>query len=61
MKRKSIRLLLCMFLGMWSTFAFSQVKKTITGYVKDNSGNPIPGATIKVVGTKKGVASDGDR
>jgi iron complex outermembrane receptor protein len=59
MKRKSIRLLLCMFLGMWSTFAFSQAKRTITGYVKDNTGNPIPGVTIKVHGTKSGVASDG--
>ncbi|MGH2564026.1 MAG: TonB-dependent receptor plug domain-containing protein, partial [Ginsengibacter sp.] len=59
MKRKAIRLFLCLFLGMWSTLAFSQAKKTITGYVRDNNGNAIPGATIKVMGTKKGVASDG--
>ncbi len=59
MKRKAIRILLCLFLGMWSTLAFSQAKKTITGYVKDNNGNPIPGATIKVAGTKKGAATDG--
>jgi iron complex outermembrane recepter protein len=58
MKRKAIRLFLCLFLGMWSTLAFSQAKKTITGYVRDNSGNPVPGATVRVEGTKKGVASD---
>ncbi|MDP4283988.1 MAG: SusC/RagA family TonB-linked outer membrane protein [Bacteroidota bacterium] len=58
MKRKTIRLLLCLFFGMLSTLAYSQARK-ITGSVKDNSGNPIPGATIKVMGTKNGVASDG--
>ncbi|HSN07465.1 MAG TPA: carboxypeptidase-like regulatory domain-containing protein, partial [Hanamia sp.] len=58
MKRKTIRLLLCLFLAMCSTLAFSQENKTITGYVKDNSGDPIPGASIKIMGTKKGVASD---
>ena len=59
MKRKAIRILLCLFLGMWSTLAFSQAKRTITGYVRDNNGNAIPGATIKVAGTKQGVATDG--
>ena len=58
MKKKSIRLLLCLLVTMWSSFAFSQAKKTITGYVKDDSGNPIPGATVRVAGTKIGVASD---
>lgn len=59
MERKTIRLLLCLFVGMWSTLAFSQaIKKTITGFIKDDTGNPIPGATIKVMGTKKAVATD---
>ncbi|MEO8764034.1 MAG: SusC/RagA family TonB-linked outer membrane protein [Ginsengibacter sp.] len=58
MKRKMNRLLLCLLLGMWSTLAFSQAKKTITGQVKDDSGNPIVGATIKVAGTKTAVATD---
>ena len=58
MKRKSIRLLLLLFMGMWSTLAFSQVKKTITGVVKDDTGVPVAGATIKVAGSATAVASD---
>ena len=32
----------------------AQVKKAVTGVVKDPSGNPIPGVTIKVKGVKTG-------
>ena len=58
MKRKTFRLLFCLFMGIWSSVAFSQVKNKITGEIKDNNGNPIIGATIKVVGSKTAVASD---
>lgn len=58
MKRKSIRLLLVLIMGMWSTLAFSQAKKTITGVVIDDTGIPVLGATVKVVGSKTAVASD---
>jgi len=58
MKRKKIRLFLCLFLAMGSTLAFSQTKQTITGNVQDGNGNPVPGATVKVIGTKRAVASD---
>lgn len=58
MKRKTIRLLICLLVGMWSTLAFSQAKKTITGLIKDNTGAPLTGVTVKVKGTKSGVASD---
>ncbi|MEP7144322.1 MAG: SusC/RagA family TonB-linked outer membrane protein [Ferruginibacter sp.] len=58
MKRNTTRLLLCLFVGMWSTLAFSQAKKTVTGLIRDNNGNPAAGVTIKVKGTKTMVASD---
>ena len=35
----------------------SQLKK-ITGTVKDNAGNPIPGATVLVKGTTNGTTAD---
>src|SRR5690242_13498963 len=60
MKKKSIRLLLMLFMGMWSTLAFSQAKKTITGTVKDDAGAPLIGATVKVVGTKTATATDAE-
>ncbi len=36
----------------------AQVKRTITGVVKDNNGNPVPSATISVKGTTQSVTSD---
>ncbi len=35
-------------------------QKTITGTVSDENGNPLPGATIVLEGTTRGVASDFD-
>lgn len=58
MKRKTIRLFLCLFLGMWSTLAFSQGKKTVTGLIKDNNGEPLAGVTIAVKGTGTTTISD---
>lgn len=60
MKKKSIRLLLILFMGMWSTLAFSQAKKSITGVVKDDTGAPVIGASVKIVGSATGVATDAD-
>ncbi|MDO4781669.1 MAG: SusC/RagA family TonB-linked outer membrane protein [Capnocytophaga felis] len=40
-------------------FAFAQ-EKTVTGTVKDVSGVPLPGVTVTVKGTTRGVATDFD-
>lgn len=37
-----------------------QPKKKVTGLVKDEKGLPLPGATIMVVGTTRGVITDND-
>lgn len=42
---------------LFSTLAFSQ-DRNISGSVKDEAGLPIPGASIKIKGTKVGVAAD---
>jgi TonB-dependent SusC/RagA subfamily outer membrane receptor len=47
-------------MGLWSTLAFSQAKKTITGVVQDEAGAPVIGASVKVVGSTTGVATDAD-
>ena len=52
------RLLLMVFISMCSTLAFSQAKKSVTGAVADSAGNPLPGVTIKVKGTKTTTVSD---
>ncbi|MBU2939183.1 TonB-dependent receptor [Lacinutrix sp. C3R15] len=44
---------------MISVFAFSQ-NKTITGTITDNSGQPLPSASIVEKGTSNGVQSDFD-
>jgi hypothetical protein len=35
-------------------------QKTITGTVNDETGVPLPGATIIIDGTSRGVASEGE-
>ncbi|MCU7547578.1 carboxypeptidase-like regulatory domain-containing protein [Chitinophagaceae bacterium LB-8] len=52
------RLLLVMLFSVGGMLAYGQKKLTVTGIVKDNQGNIIPGATINVKGTKKSVAAD---
>ena len=49
--------LLFMFLGS-SFLAFSQSQITVTGKVTDNDGHPLPGATVKVKGTKVGASTN---
>lgn len=48
--------LLSLFI-LFSSIVFSQ-DRNITGIVKDEAGAPIPGASIKIKGTKVGVAAD---
>ncbi|MBU3011380.1 TonB-dependent receptor [Polaribacter vadi] len=50
--------LLFAFMATLSLAVFSQ--KTITGNVTDNTGNPLPGASILEKGTSNGVQSDFD-
>ena len=40
------------------TFAFSQ--RDVSGVVQDDAGNPIPGASIIVLGTSNGTVTDID-
>jgi hypothetical protein len=37
---------------------FHKLKKSATGVVADSAGNPLPGVTIKVKGTKTSTVSD---
>src|SRR4051812_21353165 len=48
---------LCTVLMLFCTIAFAQTR-TVTGTVKDNSGDPIPFASIKVKGSKAGISAD---
>jgi iron complex outermembrane receptor protein len=54
MANPKIRLLLFMLICMWSTVLMAQSKKTINGIVKDASGNPVSGVSIKEKGSKNG-------
>ena len=56
--KKTIRLLLVVFVSTWSVLAFSQVKKPVTGVVADSAGNPLPGVSIKVKDSKVSALSD---
>ncbi|MFC0875494.1 SusC/RagA family TonB-linked outer membrane protein [Saccharicrinis sp. FJH2] len=48
-----------LLLAFFPVFVFAQTM-TVTGTVKDTEGNTIPGATILVVGTTNGTATDLD-
>ncbi|MEO5889803.1 MAG: SusC/RagA family TonB-linked outer membrane protein [Ferruginibacter sp.] len=58
MKKAITYLLPIMFLCILSGAAIGQQKKTITGSVKDSSGNTIPGVSINIKGTKTTSAAD---
>ena len=62
MKQENIRLpfrLLVLVLGLFlSVGAFAQIE--VKGHVKDAQGEPIIGATVRVVGTQVGTVSDFD-
>src|ERR1700744_602919 len=49
-----VLLLLCHY-----TTVFAQVR-TVSGIIKDPAGLPIPNASVRIEGTKKGTSSDGE-
>ena len=49
--------LLCAMLMLFNALAFGQTRK-VTGQVKDEKGDPVPFASVKLQGTKKGVSAD---
>ena len=55
MKRK-LTLLVIIVLTGW-TIVFAQ-NRTVKGVVKDDQGNALPGVSVKVKGTSKGIATD---
>ena len=54
--RKKLTLLIIIMLAGW-TFVSAQ-NSTINGVVKDDQGNTLPGVSVKVKGTKNGIATD---
>lgn len=58
MTTPKVRLLLFMLACMWSAVLMAQTKTAINGVVKDASGNPVAGATIKVKGTSVSGVTD---
>lgn len=58
MKKKLMRFLLFLSLGIWSTLAFSQGKKVVSGLINDNTGVSISRVTVKIKGTKTTTISD---
>src|SRR5215203_2244843 len=57
MKSKNCVLLL-LLIGMFHNIAFSQERKTISGVVKDASGNGLQGVTVTEKGTNNRVITD---
>lgn len=54
---KAKHYLVVLILGMASQFAFAQ--SVLTGTVTDKTGSKVPGITVSLEGTKKGVQTDG--
>ena len=54
--KKSLLLAFVLMLSAWTTMA----QKTISGTVSDDTGVPLPGATVLVQGTSNGVTTDFD-
>lgn len=52
-------LAMCTLLLLCGSLAFAQ-SRTVTGTVKDDSGNPLVNATVLVKGTKTGTSTKGD-
>ncbi|WP_290792658.1 SusC/RagA family TonB-linked outer membrane protein [Flavihumibacter sp. UBA7668] len=58
MKRTTVRMLLLLFLSVFSAYAFAQQKRTVTGTVQNEEGAPISGATFVIKGSRTGGATD---
>jgi TonB-linked SusC/RagA family outer membrane protein len=68
MRKSMLLVILLVFLSMHLSAGYSKAEtptgsaatqqKKITGTVKDNAGNPIPGATVLVKGTTNGTTTD---
>jgi iron complex outermembrane receptor protein len=57
-QNRPINVLLCMLLCIISSLAFGQGKRTLTGVVKDEYGNPLAMATVAVKGTPQSASTD---
>lgn len=58
MKRVFTYLVPLLFLTIWGNLANGQARRTISGVVKDTTGNTIPGVTVAVKGTKTAAVVD---
>lgn len=58
MKRNERFLLVLLILLLGNTMLFAQERRTITGVVRDNSGSPVPSATVSVQGTSTSTVTD---
>jgi len=58
MKKVIKQLFFILMLGV--TFTIQAQEKTVQGVVTDDTGQPLPGATVILVGTTKGVSTDFD-
>ena len=47
-----------LILSILSLFSLSALAQSVKGIVKDTAGEPIIGATVKVVGTASGAVTD---
>ncbi|MGN7721488.1 SusC/RagA family TonB-linked outer membrane protein [Chitinophaga sp. 22620] len=57
---KRTLLLLAVFISLCNQISFAQAKKTVTGTVRNASGESIPGVTITEKGTSNGAISQAD-
>src|SRR5580658_6418147 len=58
MKQMSQRFLLCTLLGCFIVFFANAQKRTISGILKDEKGDPIANASFVVKGTHNGGVTD---
>ncbi len=58
MKKTTQRILLFLLFSFTAAFAMAQQRKTFTGTVRDEGGNPLSGITIQVKGTKSYGVTD---
>ena len=58
MKKAITYLVPLLLLCLWSGFAIGQARRTVSGIIKDSSGNSIPGATVQLKGSKSTTAAD---